>query len=77
MGKKVVTSIKIDKDVLKEAKELGLVISTIAENAIKKYVYVLKKSGAYDIIEDDSQKIAISGDRTKVVPMSDELIDKK
>jgi len=53
MGKKVVTSIKIDEDILKEAKKLGLVISRIAENAVKRYVYVLKKSGACDFIEEE------------------------
>jgi len=76
MGKKVVTSIKIDEDVLKEARELGLVISKIAENAVKKYVSVLKKSGAYDIIEDEGRIIAISEDKTKSVTIkSGELED--
>lgn len=75
MGKKVVTSIKIDEDVLKEAKKLGLVISRIAENAVKRYVYVLKKSGAYDIIEEEGRIIAISEDRKKGVIIKPEEIE--
>ena len=75
MGKKVVTSIKIDEDILKEAKKLGLVISKIAENAVKRYVYVLKKSGAYDFIEEEGHIIAISGDRTKAEVISPEELE--
>jgi hypothetical protein len=42
MGKKVVTSIKIDENVLKEAKELGLVISTICESALKDVIFLMR-----------------------------------
>ncbi len=34
-GKKVVTSIRIDQDVLRTAKELGLSVSKVSENALK------------------------------------------
>ena len=42
MGKKVVTSIRIDEEVLKEAKEIGLNISKICENALKEAIRRLK-----------------------------------
>jgi hypothetical protein len=35
MGKKVVTSIRVDKDTLRRAKEVGLNVSKISENALK------------------------------------------
>lgn len=38
MGKKVVTSIRIDQDVLRTAKELGLSVSKISENALKEAI---------------------------------------
>ncbi|MDH5376399.1 MAG: type II toxin-antitoxin system CcdA family antitoxin [Candidatus Bathyarchaeota archaeon] len=38
MGKKVVTSIRIDKDILRTAKELGLSVSKISENALKEAI---------------------------------------
>jgi hypothetical protein len=42
LGKKVITSIKIDEDVLKEAKEIGLVISTVCESALKDVIFLNK-----------------------------------
>ena len=42
MGKARVTSIRVDEDVLREAKELGLNVSKIAENALKEAIRRLK-----------------------------------
>jgi len=42
MGKGRVTSIRIDEDVLERAKELGLNISKIAENALREAIKRLK-----------------------------------
>jgi post-segregation antitoxin (ccd killing protein) len=42
MGKSVVTSIRIDEDVLREAKALGLNVSKVAENALKEALRRLK-----------------------------------
>jgi hypothetical protein len=42
MGKSKVASIRIDEDVLREAKELGLNISKISENALKEAIKRLK-----------------------------------
>jgi post-segregation antitoxin (ccd killing protein) len=42
MGKAIVTSIRIDEDVLKEAKALGLNVSKICENALKMAIEQLK-----------------------------------
>ncbi len=38
MGKKVVTSIRIDQDILRTAKELGLSVSKVSENALKEAI---------------------------------------
>ena len=38
MGKRVVTSIRIDEDVLRTAKELGLSVSKVSENALKEAI---------------------------------------
>jgi len=38
MGRKVVTSTRIDEDVLREARELGLNVSKVAENALKEAI---------------------------------------
>ena len=38
MGKKVVTSIRIDQDILRKAKEIGLNLSKISENALKEAI---------------------------------------
>jgi len=42
MGRSVVTSIRIDEDVLREAKALGLNVSKICENALKEAIRRLK-----------------------------------
>ena len=42
MGRRIVTSIRIDEDVLREAKEIGLNISKISENALKEAIRRLK-----------------------------------
>ncbi|MEO0242878.1 MAG: type II toxin-antitoxin system CcdA family antitoxin [candidate division WOR-3 bacterium] len=42
MGKRIVTSIRIDEDVFREAKDLGLNVSKIAENALKEAIKRLK-----------------------------------
>jgi hypothetical protein len=42
MGRQRVTSIRIDEDVFREAKELGLNVSKIAENALKEAIRRLK-----------------------------------
>ena len=38
MGKRIVTSIRIDEDVLRRAKEVGLNISKISENALREAI---------------------------------------
>ena len=42
MGKKVRTTLTIDKDVLKTAKELGINVSQYCENALKEVIEKLK-----------------------------------
>jgi hypothetical protein len=42
MGKAIVTSIRIDEDVLREAKALGLNVSKICENALKMAIEQLR-----------------------------------
>jgi len=42
VGKARVTSIRIDEDVFREAKELGLNVSKISENALKEAIRRLK-----------------------------------
>lgn len=42
MGKAIVTSIRIDEEVFREAKELGLNVSKITENALKEAIRRLK-----------------------------------
>ena len=42
MGRRIVTSIRIDEDVLREAKEIGLNISKISENALKEAIRRLR-----------------------------------
>ena len=38
LGKRVVTSIRVDEDVLKKAKDLGLNVSKVSENALKEMI---------------------------------------
>ena len=38
MGKRVVTSIRVEKDVLRTAKELGLNVSKVSEKALKESI---------------------------------------
>ena len=58
MGRSVVTSIRIDEDVLKEAKALGLNISKVAENVLKEAIRRLKGEPSRNILKsqdsDDS-----------------------
>ena len=42
MWKSIVTSIRIDEDVLREAKALGLNVSKVAENALKQAIEQLR-----------------------------------
>ncbi|RLI12007.1 hypothetical protein DRO35_04055 [Candidatus Bathyarchaeota archaeon] len=42
MGKARVTSIRVDENVLREAKELGLNVSKVCENALKEAIRRLK-----------------------------------
>ncbi|RLI14314.1 MAG: hypothetical protein DRO43_04330 [Candidatus Hecatellales archaeon] len=42
MGRKRLTSMRIDEDLLKEAKELGLNISKICENALREAIAKMK-----------------------------------
>ena len=42
MGKKVVTSIRIDQEVLQTAKKLGLSVSKVSENALKEAIRKLR-----------------------------------
>jgi len=42
VGKARVTSIRVDEDVLREAKELGLNVSKVCENALKEAIRRLK-----------------------------------
>jgi len=42
MGKTIVTSIRIDEEVFREAKKLGLNISKVSENALKEAIRRLK-----------------------------------
>jgi len=49
MGRAVITSIRIDEDVLRRAKEVGLNVSKVSENALKEAIARLeipKKEGA-------------------------------
>ena len=51
----VVTSIRINKQILKQAKELGLNISKIAENALK--IYIAKLQGVNEeIIQNQKER---------------------
>ena len=47
MGKQVRVNLTIDEDVVKEAKEIGLNLSKIAENALKQAILALKNSKIY------------------------------
>ena len=47
MGKQVRVNLTIDEDVVKEAKEIGLNLSKIAENALKRAILALKNSKIY------------------------------
>ena len=38
LGKKVVTSIRLDQDILRTAKEIGLNVSRVSENALKEAI---------------------------------------
>lgn len=38
MGKKKITSIRVDEDVLKRTKEIGLNVSKVPENTLKDYI---------------------------------------
>ncbi|MEA2090012.1 MAG: type II toxin-antitoxin system CcdA family antitoxin [Thermoproteota archaeon] len=49
MGEKVKVNITMDEDVVKKAKELGLNISRISENAIKEYIKRLEHSKVVNI----------------------------
>nr|MDO8132601.1 type II toxin-antitoxin system CcdA family antitoxin [Candidatus Njordarchaeum guaymaensis] len=42
MSKKVISTIYLDEEVLKRAKEVGLNISKICENALKEAIYLLE-----------------------------------
>ncbi len=44
MGKRIVTSIRIDENVLKKAKEIGLNVSKVSENALKNMISRLEAS---------------------------------
>jgi post-segregation antitoxin (ccd killing protein) len=44
MGKKVVTSIRIDQNILNKAKDIGLNVSKISENALKDLIDRIEKS---------------------------------
>ncbi len=44
MGKNVKVNLTIDEDVVKEAKEIGLNLSKISENALKEAISALKRS---------------------------------
>ena len=44
MGKKVVTSIRLDRDVLRTAEEIGLNVARISENALKDAIKRLQTS---------------------------------
>jgi len=43
MGRAVITSIRIDEDVLRRAKEVGLNVSKVSENALKEAIARLEK----------------------------------
>jgi post-segregation antitoxin (ccd killing protein) len=57
MGKAVVTSIRVDEDVLREAKALGLNVSKVAENALREAVRRLK--GEYFKTEPNSPSVNV------------------
>lgn len=67
MGKSVITSIRVDEDVLREAKELGLNVSKISENALKEAIRRLKGENSQNILNsqlsDDfsSEKNVVTG----------------
>ena len=48
VAKRIVTSIRVDEDVLKEARAFGLNVSKIAENALKEAIRKLEGSSSGD-----------------------------
>ena len=56
MGKKIVTSIRIDEEVFRKAKDLGLSVSKVAENALKEAIRRLESPSS-----SESSKTALNG----------------
>ena len=44
MGKPVKVNLTIDEDIIREAKEIGLNLSKISENALKQAIFALKSA---------------------------------
>ena len=64
MGKKTTISIYIDRDVAKEAKEMGLNISKTCENALKMAIKQLKPLYSHEMLKngsDDVENVIHSG----------------
>lgn len=57
VGKSIITSIRLDKEVLKEAKELGLNMSKISENALRKAINAMKEANLGPDSDDSTSKI--------------------
>jgi post-segregation antitoxin (ccd killing protein) len=45
MGKQIVTSIRIDEEVFRKAKQSGLNVSKVAENALKEMITKIEGKG--------------------------------
>jgi len=56
LGKKIVTSIRIDKEVFRKAKDLGLSVSKVAENALKEAIRRLESP-----YNSESSRTALNG----------------
>jgi post-segregation antitoxin (ccd killing protein) len=65
MGKTVVTSIRIDEDVLREAKALGLNVSKVCENALKMAIERLRPLYGRDDCESEGVAGGPAGIRTR------------
>ena len=60
MGKQIVTSIRIDEEVFREAKELGLNVSKITENALKEALRRLKGDDCPNILNSQLSDVSAS-----------------
>ena len=56
LGKKIVTSIRIDEEVFRKAKDLGLSVSKVAENALKEAIRRLESPSS-----SESSRTALNG----------------